>query len=77
MLDIEQAVERVQNKIKRASGDIWVYYLRDKFSATSHPDERIVNKLVGVYNSHLRTYQDSYVDDDLRWALANIKSYRV
>jgi hypothetical protein len=77
MLDIEQAVERLQNKIKRSSRPIWVYYMRERFTATSTPDERILNRLIGVYDSHLRTYQDDYVDQDLRWALKNINSYRV
>ena len=77
MLDIEQAVERVQNKIKRSSRPIWVYYIRDKFQATVTPDERLLNRLIGVYDSHLRTYQADYVDQDLRWAVNTIKSYRV
>lgn len=76
MLDIESAIERVQNKIKRSQGDIWVYYIRDKFSATAHPDERILNKLIGVYNSHHRTYQDEYVENDLRWAVNSKRIFR-
>lgn len=76
MNDIEQVIERIQNKIKRSSQYVWVYFIKGKFAATTQHDENALSKLVGVYDSRLRTYQDEYVDQDIRWAAQHMKSFR-
>jgi len=76
MNDLDDAIVRVQNKIKRTSKHVWVYYNKGKFAATTQPDEGLLNKLVGLYDSRLRSYQDDYIDQDLRWAVNHMKSFR-
>lgn len=66
-IDIESSIARVQNKVKRSMRWVWVYYVNQKFLATTSPDEKLIKHLVGVYDGRADTYDDQYVDDDLRW----------
>lgn len=66
-VDIESAIERIQNKIKRTPRWVWVYFVNQKFVSTTAPDEKLIGNLVGVYDGRQKTYRDDYVDEDLRW----------
>lgn len=66
--DIDTTIIRVQNKIKRAQRPIHVYFINGKIVATTAPDEKLVKKLIGVYDGSKKTYGDCYVDEDIRWA---------
>ena len=73
---IDDAIVRVQNKIKRTGRLVWVYYIKGKFNATSSPDDALLSKLVGVYDGHQDTYADKFIDEDMRWAMQHMKSFR-
>lgn len=67
--NLDQSIERIQNKIKRTPRLIYVYFVKGKFAATTSPDEGLMNRLIGVYDSRQKTYTDSFLDQDVRWAI--------
>lgn len=66
--DIENAIVRVQNKIKRTQRPVYVYFMKGNLAATVSPDDKLIKKLIGVYDSSKKTYKDTYIDEDIRWA---------
>ena len=66
-IEFDSVVDRIQNKIKRTPRFIWVYFVNKKFVATTSPDAKLLNSLVGVYDGRAKTYRDDYVDADIRW----------
>jgi hypothetical protein len=74
---VDDAIVRVNNKIKRSGRNVWVYYIKGKFNATTSPDEALLSKLVGVYDSRRDDYSNEYIDQDMRWAVQHMKSFRV
>ena len=76
MNDLDDAIVRVQNKIKRTARQVCVYFIKGKFISTVDFDSKLIDKLVGVYDSRLKSYQDNWLDEDLRWAHAHMKSFR-
>lgn len=73
---VDDAIVRVQNKIKRTGRLVWVYFINGKFNATTAPDDALLSKLVGAYDSRVDTYHDTYIDEDMHWAAQRMKSFR-
>jgi len=72
--NLEPVIERTQNKVKRMSKLIWVYFVKGKIVSTTSPDDSLEKKLIGVYDGRKKTYRDSYLDDDIRWATKRMQS---
>jgi hypothetical protein len=73
MLDIESHILRIENKIGRTKGPVWVYKDGDRFRSSSNYLEGYDKRLVGVYDQSLDSYMPGMVEEDIRWAAREMK----
>ena len=68
-MDISNQITRIQNKINRTNGKVYVYKVAPYKFASMTTGEMPLKHLVGVYMKNLPTYSDSIVEEDLIWAV--------
>ncbi len=73
MTDISNQITRIQNKINRTNGKVYVYKVGpDKFAGMTTKTDMSLKHLVGVYIRYAVGYSDSIIEEDLTWALKHM-----
>jgi hypothetical protein len=74
-MSARQHYEKVLKKLHERFKATGLYYIKNEFRART-PDkdaDKSDEFLVGVYDTSKLTYQDSFVKEDMDWAVRNMK----